>query len=313
MLPDECLRHFGLSAEPFEMPSLAEDFWPHPQMHVVAGLVDKTIRRAGFLLVQGPSGCGKTAITRYAVGNLVGDARRNIPRAEGYHVARLLTLRRRTATGCALPRALLRDFAPGVRPRSSAEDLVDQVASMIATKYKAGQNCTVVIEEAHELSADLWLDLKKLREICDEAGGGLGVICVGQTEGHPNLDETLDQPDLVSVRRRVFVCEIRPLSPGQARKYVEHRLARAGARVGAVLPEAIEFLLKYLAPGGRGSTGMALYPALLDTWIGRAMVQAWDKGARSVGAAIMSYCLKTGGDVAGGEETPESRSHEVTK
>jgi hypothetical protein len=43
------------------------------------------------------------------------------------------------------------------------------------------------------------------------------------------------------------------------------------------------------------------------------MVQAWDKGARSVGAAIMSYCLKTGGDVAGGEETPESRSDEVTK
>ena len=305
MLPDECLRHFGLSADPFEMPYQGEDFWPHPQMSVVAGLVDKTIKRAGFLLVKGPSGCGKTAITRYAIGSLVGDPRRGIPHSRQYHVARLLTLRRRTATGCALPRALIRDFAPGVRPRSSAEDLVDQVASMIAKKYQAGENCAVVIEEAHELAPELWLDLKKLREITADAGGGLGVICVGQSEGHPNLDETLDQPDLVSVRRRILVYEISPLSGSQARKYIDHRLARAGARVGAILPEAVDFLLKALAPGGRGASGMALYPALLDTWLTRAMVEAWDKGSRTVGRSIMSYCLATGAETAEKTESGE--------
>jgi len=305
MLPDETLSHFGLARDPFEEPRLDDEFWPHPQFRLVVSLVEKAVRRHGFLLIEGPSGCGKTTLVRYALGNLAGDDRRGIGRNRKVHVARLLTLRRRRVGACALPRALLRDLAPGARPRSSAEDLVHQVAREIAAKYQEGETSCLLLEEAHELSHETWLDLKKLREICADAGGGLGVVCVGQTEGSPGLDVTLADPELVSVRRRLHVCEVRPLKPAEARKYVEFRILQAGGRLGLIHPDALDLLLKNLTPGGRGSRPTPLYPAALDTWLSVALVSAWDKGERSVGKALMSFVLSgpepVVGQPAGGE------------
>jgi len=300
MLPDECLSHLGLERDPFEDPRLDEEFWAHPQWRLVVSLVEKAVRRHGFLLVQGPSGCGKTTLVRYALGNVAGDARRGRARNRKVHLARLLTLRRRRVGACALPRALLRDLSPGDRPKSNAEDLVHQVAAKIAKKFQEGETCCLLLEEAHELAPATWLDLKKLREICADAGGGLGVVCVGQTEGSPSLGDTLDDPDLVSVRRRLHVCEVRPLKAGEARKYVAFRLSGAGAKVGLVSPEAVDLLLKTLSPGGRSSRTAPLYPALLDTWLSAALVAAWEKGETGVGKALMSFVLTGGGGETGG-------------
>jgi type II secretory pathway predicted ATPase ExeA len=192
--------------------------------------------------------------------------------------------------------ALIRDLAPGVRPRSNAEDLVHQVATQVATKFAAGEVSALLIEEAHELAADLWLDLKKVREICADAGGALAVVCIGQTEARPDLDETLDQPELVAVRRRLLVYEIDALSAGQARKYIDFRLTQAGARPGGIVAgDAVDLLIKTLSPGGRGTAGARLYPALLDTWLSTALIEGWSKGARMVGRNLMSHVLTTGG------------------
>jgi len=301
MLPAETLTHFNLKADPFAEPREDRTFWLHPQWHLVGSLVDRAVKSHGFLLVQGPSGCGKTTLVRRAIGDVAGDPARGRERNRKVHIARLLTLRRRRVGACALPRALLRDIAPGDRPRSNAEDLVHQVATKIAKKYQEGETCCLVVEEAHELAPTTWLDLKKLREICADAGGGLGVVCVGQTEGNPSLDDTLDDPDLVSVRRRLHVCEVRPLKVREAKIYIDFRLGVAGAKLGLVAPEAVALLLKTLSPGGRGSRAAPLYPALLDTWLAAALVAAWEKGEKHVSKSLMSYVL-TGGAPAADEE-----------
>jgi len=304
MLPDETLRHFGLRSDPFEEPAGPEDFWKHPQLESLRAIVRSTIQRGGFLLVQGPSGSGKTIAARYAIGQLAGDPRLDVPRNPSYQIARLLTLRRRQTTGCSLPRALLRDFAPGMRPRANAEDLIAQVAGIIAQKYQQEkpQTCALLIEEAHELAAELWLDLKKLREICADAGGSLAVICVGQTESYPNLADTLQQPELVSVRRRLYQFSLRALSAAQARAYTAFRLARAGAGGQVVQPEALDLLISQFSRGGRGESVARLYPASLDTWLSTALVEAWTKGQRYVNKALMAHVLQTGG----GEESEQT-------
>jgi type II secretory pathway predicted ATPase ExeA len=300
MLPEEALRHFGLKADPFEEPAAPEDFWPHPQLESLRAIVRRAIQRGAFLLVQGPSGSGKTIAARYAIGQLAGDPRLGIDRDQKYQIARLLTLRRRQTTGCSLPRALLRDFSPGTRPRANAEDLIAQVAEIVARKFQQTepQTCALVIEEAHELAAELWLDLKKLREICADAGGALGVICIGQTESHPNLSETLSLPELVSVKRRLYPFTLRPLTAAQARHYTAFRLERAGARMQLIYPDALELLIQRFAPAGRVGSAR-LYPALLDTWLSTALVEAWTKGLKNVTKGLMGHVLQTGG----GEES----------
>ena len=295
MLPEEALRHFGLAADPFEEPQRPDDLWPHPQLETLRGLVRRAIMRGAFLLVDGPSGSGKTLAVRYAVGQLAGDKRLGVDRNPKYQVARLLTLRRRQTTGCSLPRALLRDLSPGTRPKANAEDLIAQVARIIAEKWTADdpQTCALLIEEAHELAPELWLDLKKVREICADAGGGLAVICIGQTESTPNLSETLALPELVSVRRRLHRFTLRPLSAAQARTYTAFRLERAGAKGDIIYPAALEHLLQHFSRGGGGAA--RLYPALLDTWLSTALVEAWDKGQKSVTKGLMAHVLLTGG------------------
>jgi type II secretory pathway predicted ATPase ExeA len=306
MLPEEALRHFGLRADPFEEPTNPEDFWKHPQLESLRAIVRSAIHRGGFLLVQGPSGSGKTIAVRYAVGQLAGDPRLDVPRNQSYQIARLLTLRRRQTTGCSLPRALLRDFSPGTRPRANAEDLIAQVAGIIAQKYQQEkpQTCALVIEEAHELAADLWIDLKKLREICADAGGSLAVICVGQTEAWPNLADTLAQPELASVRRRLYQFSLKALSAAQAKAYTSFRLARAGATSQVIYAEALDLLISQFSRGGRGDSVARLYPASLDTWLSTALIEAWDKGVKCVTKSLMSHVLATGG---GDEQSEECR------
>lgn len=302
MLPEQALGYFGLRADPFEEPTRPEEFWPHPQLESLRAIVRRAIQRGAFLLVQGPSGSGKTIAVRWAIGQLAGDPRLGTERDQKYQIARLLTLRRRHTTGCSLPRALLRDFSPGARPRANAEDLIAQVAAIVAQKFQQDepQTCALVIEEAHELAPELWLDLKKLREICADAGGALAVVCIGQTEANPNLGETLSLPELVSVKRRLYPFTLRPLSAAQARQYVAFRLDRAGARTQLVYPDALEILIQRFSPAGRIGAAR-LYPALLDNWLSTALVEAWTKGLKNVTKGLMAHVLQTGG----GDETSE--------
>ena len=99
------------------------------------------------------------------------------------------------------------------------------------------------------------------------------------------------------------MCEVRPLKPGEARKYITHRLGVAEARLDLVTAAAVDLLLRTLSPGGRSSRAAPLYPALLDTWLSAALVAAWEKGENGVTKPLMSWVLTGGADGDGAAES----------
>lgn len=168
--------------------------------------------REPFLLVTGDPGTGKTALANRAIA-------RWGPRITSAKLA--LPLR----TGIELLEEILRGF--GVEPRDGASraKLVTGFDGTLAKIAARGQVAVIVVDDAHQLSPELLEELRLLVCAAQQAGNPLEVLLLGL----PALEGTLDDPALAALRQRVAVrAQLAPLSAGETRRYIRHRVASAG-------------------------------------------------------------------------------------
>jgi len=176
-------------------------------------LCDGLGAREPFLIVTGEAGTGKTTLVRAAI-------ERWGERATVAFVADPAMSR------TELLEEIVRRFGGEPPAGASKPQLIASLEAAIRAAKQDGRVPVVVIDDAHEIPAELLGELRLLGNVSAQAGGPLEIVLVGL----PALEARLADPALEALRQRVAAHVVTaPLSSHQARRFV-HEVAAAGEK-----------------------------------------------------------------------------------
>ena len=248
--------YFGLREKPFKKT-------PDPRYLFLSETHEEALERLAFAveemelaLLTGEVGSGKTLITR-ALADRVG---------ERYEVGMILNPR-------LSPRQFLRTAAAelGVaQPRFHSNDLLDQVEERLLELDEAHRPALLIVDEAHLIPGKpTFEEIRLLTNFQLDDRNLVSIVLVGQ----PELRERLRHRAYRALTQRIGVSfEIEPLRVEDARGYLAHRLAVAGAGRDVFTAEAVARL--HAAAGG--------IPRVLNHLATQALVEGMARGARRV-------------------------------
>ena len=217
--------------------------------------------RVGFMVLSGEVGTGKTTILRRALMSLdqskVHSAFIFNPRLE---VLELLEF-------------ILADF--GIAPESRTKStMLIQLNRWLIEKFRRGETCVIIIDEAQNLSAELLEEIRLLTNLETSSEKLVQIVLSGQ----PELEEILRQPNLRQLRQRVVVwARTETLSETQTGEYIAQRLRIAGTKETIFLPETIALI-------HRASRGI---PRIINLICEHALISAYVEERQHISQAIV--------------------------
>lgn len=125
-------------------------------------------------------------------------------------------------SGLLLLRRIAAEF--GIRTRRATEDQLNEFRALLVEQSSTGILPLIIIDEAHELSPDQFIELRRLLNFRDPRGGkAFQLILLGRPELDINLREVPDFNDRVATRSSMD-----PLTPDDTSSLIEYRLLAAG-------------------------------------------------------------------------------------
>jgi len=125
-------------------------------------------------------------------------------------------------SGLLLLRRIAAEF--GLRTRRATEDQLNEFRSYLVQRSTEGVLPLIIIDEAHELGVDQFVELRRLLNFRDPRGGkAYQLILLGRPELDINLRDVPDFNDRVATRS-----SLDPLTPDDTRALIEYRLMAAG-------------------------------------------------------------------------------------
>ena len=168
--------------------------------------------REPFLLVTGEPGMGKSALANRAIarwGSRVNAAYLAFP----------------VSTGAELMEEILRRWGAACPDGASRSKLFAGIEGALTEIVNRGQVAMIVVDDAHHLSRELLEELRLLVNAAQQARRPLEVLLAGL----PSLEATLEDASLAALRQRVSArARLEPLSPGETRRYIRHRVTASG-------------------------------------------------------------------------------------
>ena len=166
----------------------------------------------GASVIVGEVGTGKTTLASWFHSRY--DARKD------FVVARVDEPPKRS--GLLLLRRIADEF--GVRTRRATEDQLNELRAFLVEQTSKNILPLVLIDEAHEMSVEQFIELRRLLNFRDPRGGkAFQLILLGRPELDINLREVPDFNDRVATRS-----SLDPLTPDDTRKLIEYRVVAAG-------------------------------------------------------------------------------------
>jgi general secretion pathway protein A len=221
---------YGFSERPF-------DITPDPRfLHLtpthreaLASMIYGVKERKGFISVTGEVGTGKTLLI-YAL-------LRNLPeRVKVVHVSH---------TGITFEQLLRTIFLELGEPQAGEEMylLLHRLHQYLLRKLPSGENVTLIIDEAQNLSKEVMEDIRMLSNLETATVKLLQVLLVGQ----PELETKLNSDDLRQFKQRIGIRRnIKPLNSEECRQYMEHRLRLVGSSLADVFAaDAVPLISDY--------------------------------------------------------------------
>lgn len=227
------LQLFNLEEHPFRL-SPDPNFLYLSEQHARAlAYIESTIWFTdGFVVISGEIGCGKTTLIEKFLSEL----------DENVAVARIAQTQ---VTPVQFLQGLLVQF--GYRPfRMGKAELLATINEHLAEQMDEGRKVVIVIDEAQNLDPSVLEEVRLLSGV----GGGrekvLSIILAGQ----PELNDTLDAPELEQLAQRTRLrFHLKPLSENEMGAYIRHRLRVAGSGNREIFDEDT-FALIYKYTGG---------------------------------------------------------------
>ena len=125
-------------------------------------------------------------------------------------------------SGLLLLRRIAAEF--GIRTRRATEDQLNEFRSFLVKQSDNGILPLIIIDEAHELGPDQFVEMRRLLNFRDPRGGkAYQLILLGRPELDINLRDVPDFNDRVATRS-----SLDPLTPDDTKSLIEYRLLAAG-------------------------------------------------------------------------------------
>ncbi|MPZ76788.1 MAG: AAA family ATPase [Deltaproteobacteria bacterium] len=257
-------EHFGLRQGPFNITADPEFLYLSASHREGLAQLSYGIKgRKGFVVLTGEVGTGKTTLIHTLLGELGGDTRTALIFS---HIADPLDLLR----------YICNEFDLKV-PKNSRGDLYEHLTLLNAyllARYRAGENCALIIDEAQNLSAEVLESVRLLSNFETSKDKLLQILLVGQ----PELSNRLNSQELRQLKQRVTLRHhLRPLTLKECQEYVANRLRIAGGDSALFTPKALELICA--CSGG--------IPRIINVVCDNALLTGYTLGKAIVGDSIV--------------------------
>jgi len=219
----------------------------------------------GFVVITGEIGAGKTTLIESFLRQLDSDVV-------------IAQINQTQVTAVEFLQSVLVQF--GFSPfKMKKAELIATVNSFLIEQYAAGRKVLLIIDEAQNLSLKVLEEIRLLSGIEATKEKVLRIILAGQ----PELNQTLDMPELVQLTQRVRLrFHLGALSREDLRAYILHRLDVAGAGGRAIFAEdTFPEIMRYT--GG--------VPRLVNTLCDTSMMSAFNDDRDFVTLADISAAV----------------------
>lgn len=251
-LPQE-LAALGLTSLPFPKAPPPDAIFRSAAADELLARLDFAHRLRGFALLTGDVGAGKSTLLRLFLHRLDHD------RSPAVYIA----------DSALSPREfyahVLQHF--GVLPAKTQSQTRRQFATLLTDLAQAqGKSPLIVIDEGHELAAEMVRELRYLQNVHLDAESPFTLILTGQ----PELRAMLRLKAFEAVHQRILVrFHLGPLSQDETKAFVTHALAQAGITRPLFTDSALALLHQH-AHGLPRRIGTIAIHALLDAALTKA-------------------------------------------
>jgi general secretion pathway protein A len=208
------LSYFGLSDNPFSIAPNPEYLYMSPRhkealAHLTFGLRES----GGFVMLTGEVGTGKTTVSRKLMQQLPSNTQVAMILNPSLSALELL------ATICDELEISYADNKP------SLKYFTDKILKKLAANHTQGLNTILIVDEAQHLLPEVLEQLRLLTNLETNREKLLKVVLIGQ----PELQQLLKRNELRQLAQRITArYHLLPLTAGEVKQYVSHRLGVAG-------------------------------------------------------------------------------------
>lgn len=267
-------KYFGLREMPFALTPDTQFFFDTAGHREVFNTLVLALRHSeGFIKIVGEVGTGKTLLCRKLLASLGPEF------ISAYIPNPYLTPEE-------LKGFLAQEIGVEQTPGMPAYQLLDNIYRRLVRLAQQKRRVVLVVDEAQAMPRETIEALRLLTNLETEKSKLLQVVLLGQ----PELDDTLNRPDLRQLKQRIVFSEtLRTIDRKTLPDYLGYRLQSAGYRGSLPFTRSAVALL-YRASGG--------VPRLINILAHKALLAGFGRGRRRVGRSEMIRAVL---------DTPESR------
>ena len=264
LVKDMYLEYYQLAQKPFQINTDPSFLWfGEKQKEALATLKYGIQENKSFLLLTGDVGVGKTTIVKALLQGMV---KNDLAVVIHNPVMDLLDFFNYVARAFGLSGDFMTKGA-----------FLDAFGEFLLKSHYQGKRVLLIIDECQLLPPSLLAEIRLFLNFEKKGSTLINVFFVGQLEFY----DILLQPENRAIRQRIAVnYNIPPLSLKETEKYIEYRLAVAGANRKIFKSKAIREIFHF-------SKG---YPRLINIIADRALLTGYINSARHIKKGIIKEC-----------------------
>ena len=206
-------KFYGFSEDPFDVSPNPRFFFPsETHNEALASLEYAIAYRKGFALILGNTGMGKTTVLHRLMATLNPNVKILYFPQSGLPFVQIL---KKMIEGLKLS------------PRSESKgSMMHELYYHLIQCLEHNENVAVILDEAQDIGMDVIEEVRLLANLETNTSKLLQIIMVGQ----PQLSEKLHSDVIRQIEQRIVIrYQMKPLTPEETLKYIEHRLAIVGS------------------------------------------------------------------------------------
>jgi len=257
--------HFGLTQNPFNLTPDPTFLYPSAShREALAQLIYGIKARKGFVVLTGEVGTGKTTLIHALLRELDGNV----------HTALVFNTINSPED---LLRYLCEEFGlttTSKKGKKGLHDFLTLLNGFLLEMYRKGENVTLIIDEAQNLSAEVLESIRLLSNFETSRDKLIQILMVAQ----PELAKRLNAPELRQLKQRVVLrYQLRPLCFAECSEYISNRIEVAGGSLSLFSSKALETIYHY-----SGGT-----PRLVNILCDNGMLTAYASGKNRVDGTMI--------------------------